>query len=287
MKRAVLFLGVLLIAAPVFPIDRDDCTGPLTHLGALYQIRSMMMRRYTSSGDVERFIDRRIEELRDPQPGGGYRWVRWMRPTGDGPTDKHVHSVVAVKDAGDPDLFESTGEHVYAVRIVVPSKRSLFKGNKPVYVGDVQIAYEDPSGRAKTDVTHVNRWMNPDTSQTFDLRGIYDRVVTTMQISVDPRDVKEAVAEIHFKQAVSQDDPANPAYSTIKALERVRETPDPATVDSEIAALETSIFPGSESVPLLTIMRDLRRADELMRSQKTEEQEKGNRLLKETLQRLR
>ena len=135
--------------------------------------------------------------------------------------------------------------------------------------------------------THVNRWMNPDTSQTFDLKGIYDRVVTTMQVSVDPRDVKEAVAEIHFKQAVAQDDPANPAYSTIKALERVRETPDPATVDSEIAALETSIFPGSESVPLLTIMRDLRRADELMRSEKTEEQEKGNKLLKETLRRLR
>jgi len=112
-------------------------------------------------------------------------------------------------------------------------------------------------------------------------------VVVTAQVATASRDVREAVAEVHFRQAVSQDDPANPAYSTIKALERVRETPDPATVDAEIAALETTVFPGSESLPLLTIMRDLRRADELMRSEKTDEQEKGNKLLKETLRRLR
>ncbi|HEV8657965.1 MAG TPA: hypothetical protein VGS96_04990 [Thermoanaerobaculia bacterium] len=273
MKRALAFLA--FVAAPAFAID---CTGQLTHLGTLYQLRSMMMRRYTSSGDVERFIDRRVEELREPLPSGGYRWVRWMRPTGEGPTDKKVHNVVAVQGAGDPDSFEAIGEHAYAVRVAVPSKRSLFKGNNPVYVGDVKI---------DNDVTHVNRWMNPDTSQTFDLHGIYDRVVVTAQVSTGSRDVREAVAEIHFKQAVMQDDPANPAYSTIKALERVRETPDPATVDAEIAALETTLFPASESLPLLTIMRDLRRADELIRSEKADEQEKGNKLLKETLRRLR
>jgi len=271
----MLFLAILFIAIPTFAMD---CTGQLTHLGALYQIRSMMMRRYTSSGDIERFIDRRIEELREPLPDGGYRWVRWMRPTGSERIDKSVHNVAAAQGAGDPDSFEATGQHVYAVRIVVPSKRSLFKKNNPVYVGDVHV---------DSDVMHVNRWMNPDTSQTFDLHGILDRVVASAQVSVDKRDSKEAVAEIHFVQAVSQDDPANPAYSTIKALERVRGNPDPATVDAEIAALETSLFPGSESLPLLTIMRDLRRADELIRSEKTEEQEKGNKLLKETLRRLR
>ena len=266
MKRAVLLLAIL------------DCTGQFALLGTLYQLRSMMMRRYTTSSDIERFIDRRIDELREPLPSGGYKWVRWMRPSDGGPTDKKVHSVVAVQGAGDPDLFEAIGEHAYAVRIVVPSKRSLFKGNNPVYVGDVKVDGE---------VTRVNRWMNPDTSQTFDLHGIEDRTVVQAQVSTDKRDVKEAVFEIHFKQAVMQDDPANPAYSTIRALERVRSTPDPLTVDAEIAALETSLFPGSESIPLLTLVRDLRRADELMRSEKTDEQEKGNKLLKETLRRLR
>jgi hypothetical protein len=282
MKRVPLFCFALAVAFPVLAIDRDDCAGPLTHLGSLYQIRSIMMRRYSSSSDVQRFIDQRVEELRVPQPGGGYKWVRWMRPSGSGPVEKKVHAVNAVHGQGDPDLFETSALHVYAVRIVVPSKRSMFKGNNPVYVGDVRIKY----GR-RADVMHVNRWMQPDTSQTFELDGIYDDVLADAQVSVDPRDVKEAVFEIHFHQAVAQDDPANPAYSTIMALGRIRESPDPATVDSEIAALESSLFPGSDPLPLLTIMRDLRRADELMRSDKKDEQEKGDRLLRETLRRLR
>lgn len=286
MRRTLPAVFILLLAVPILAGNRNDCDD-LTHLGSLYQLRSMMMRRYTSSDDIQRFIDRRVDELREPMSEGGYRWVRWVRPSGDGPTDKHVHSVRAVHDSGDPDSFEATGDHAYAVRVVVPSKRSLFKGNNPVYVGDVQLTYNDASGRRRTETKHVNRWMNPDTSQTYDLSGIYDRVLATAQVSSESRDKKEAVAEIHFKQAVAQDDPANPAYSTIKALTRIRETPDPSTVDSEIAALETSLFPGSESVPLLTIMHDLRHADELMRSEKIDDQEKGNKLLKETLRRLR
>ncbi|HEX9162818.1 MAG TPA: hypothetical protein VF980_14020 [Thermoanaerobaculia bacterium] len=286
MKRPVLLFSLALIAVPLFAIDRNDCSAQLTHLGTLYQIRSMMMRRYTSSDDVRRFIDRRVDELREPLPSGGYRWVRWMRPSGSGPIDKNVHSVSAVHDAGDPDQFEATGEHVYGVKVVVPSKRSLFKGNNPVYVGDVRISYDD-DGRQKSDVKHINKWMSPDTSQTFDLGGIYDRVLASAQVSVDQRDAKEAVAEIHFQKAVMQDDPANPAYSTINALGRVREDPDAATVDSEIGALESTLFPGSESVPLLTVLHDLRRADELMRSDKADDQEKGNKLLKEALRRLR
>src|SRR5712691_8101980 len=109
MRRALLFLAVLFIATPLFAIN--DCTGQLTHLGTLYQLRSMMMRTYTSSYDVQRFIDRRIEDLREPLPSGGYRWVRWMRPTGDAPIDKNVHNVVAAQGVGDPDSFEATGQH--------------------------------------------------------------------------------------------------------------------------------------------------------------------------------
>ncbi|GAC1432880.1 MAG: hypothetical protein NVSMB68_05320 [Thermoanaerobaculia bacterium] len=284
--RRTFILFAFLLALPLCAVDRTDCNG-LTHLGALYQLRALMIRRYTSAEDIRRFIDRRVDELREPLGDGRYRWVRWVRPDRDGPTDKHVHNVSAVHDSGDPDLFEATGDHAYAVRVVVPSKRSLFKGNNPVYIGDVAIAYNDDSGRRRADVKHVNRWMNPDTSQTFDLPGIYDRVAATAQLSANEHDRKEAVAEIHFMQAVAQDDPANPAYATIKALNRIRDTPDALTVDAEIAALETSLFPGSESLPLLTITRDLRRAEELMRSEKSDELEKGSKLMKETLRRIR
>ncbi|HEX7419752.1 MAG TPA: hypothetical protein VF505_07685 [Thermoanaerobaculia bacterium] len=283
MRRPLLLLAILLIAAPVFASDCDD----LMQLGALYELRSLMMQRSTSSGEVQRVIDHRIDQLREPLADGGFKWVRWVRPSDDGPTDKHVHTVGAVHGNGDPDSFEATGEHSYAVRIVVPSKRTLFKGNNRVYVGDVQMTYDARSGRRQTETRHINRWMNPDTSETFDLTGIYDHVRVTTQVSVEERDRREAVAEIHFKQAVAQDDPANPAYPTIRALNRIRDNAAPSTVDYEIGELEHSLFPRSEPMPLLAIVQDLRRADELMRSDKAGDQEKGNKLLKETLRRLR
>ena len=278
MKRAGLLSAVLLVASPILAAECDD----LIQLGALYEIRSMMLRGSVSSSDVHAIIDRRIEQLREPLPDGGYRWVRWVRPSGDGPIDKHVHTVSAVHDGGDADSFEATGQHVYAVRVVVPSKRSLFKGNNRVYVGDLILMSDDGS-----DTKRINHWMNPDTAETFDLRGIQDHVRARMDVSVEQRDVREAVAEIHFLQAVPQDDPANPAYPTIQALNRIRGTTEPATVDYEIAQLENSLFTSSSSIPLLAIVHDLRRADELMRSDKAADQEKGNKLLKETLRRLR
>jgi hypothetical protein len=125
--------------------------------------------------------------------------------------------------------------------------------------------------------------MNPDTSRTFDLEAIADHV----DVAVESTSKSEAVIETHFRQAVAQDDPANPAYSTIQALQRIRSSPDPRAIDSEIADAERSLIPGADPLPLLTIIGDLRRADELMRSKKEDEQQKGDKLLKETLRRLR
>lgn len=278
MKRTVLLCAVLLVASPILASQCDD----FMQLGALYEIRSMMLRGSVSSSDVHTIVDRRIEQLREPLPDGGYRWVRWVRPSGDGPSDKHVHTVSAVHDSGDADSFEATGQHAYAVRVVVPSKRSLFKGNNRVFVSDLVLTYD---GRSET--RQINHWMNPDTAETFDLRRVQDHVRARLNVSVEQRDVREAVAEIHFVQAVAQDDPDNPAYPTIQALNRIRDTTAPATVDYEIGQLERSLFSSYESLPLLAIVNDLRRADELMRSDKPADQEKGNKLLKETLRRLR
>lgn len=277
MKRALVL--AILIAVPVFAVDRNDCSAPVTQLGALYEVRSLMMRRGTSTYDVDKLIDARIEDLRVPQPGGGYKWVRWMRPTsGSGPEEKKVHTVNAVHGQGDADSFEASADHVYAVAVVVPSKRSLFKNNRPVYVGDVNI-----NGQR----TSINKWMNPDTSQTFDLHNIVDHVTATVDASTGEKDAHDSVVEFHFRQAVANDDPANPGYPAIRALQRIRDNPDAATVDSEIATLETSLFPGADPLPLATIVRDLRHADELMRSSKQEDKDKGEHLLKETLRQLR
>lgn len=285
MRRALLVFCLFGFAAPLFAID-TTCDATVTQLGALYEIRSLMMKGYGSSYEVGKVIDRRLDELRGPLPDGGYRWVRWVRPGGEGPFDKKGHTVLAVHDRGDADSFEASGDHIYAVRIAVPQKKSLFGANKPVYVGTAHLTYTI-DGRRKTKEQAINQWMNPDTTKTIDLEGIADHVEATLDASTAEKDSKQALVELHFRQAVAQDDPSNPAYPAIKSLLRVRSFTDPATVDDEIATAERKLFPESDPVPVLSILKDLREADTLLRSSKTEEQEKGTKLMKETLRRLK
>jgi len=267
MKR--LFAIALLFAAA--PLLADDCT--LLH--ELYAVRTVMMKTYSSSYDADAFIDKRLELLRK-----GY--VIWVRPTGEGPFDKKLHRTKAPKDA--LDSFEASGEHVYAVRVAVPAKRTLFNANNPVYVGNIEIRYT-AEGKTLTMKQPIDALMQPDTSRTIDLPVIADTVSVRLGSGTDRPG--ESLVEVHFKQALPEDDRSNPDYDAVRALQRIRGSSDARTIDDEIADMERRLLPNSDPLPLVEIIADLRRADDLIRSKKDEDQERGNRLLKDTLRRLR
>ncbi len=273
-----LIAAIFLIAGPAFSIDTADCTDA-TKLATLYQVRAMMLRNYTSY-DVDNFIDKKLDELRVPLSSGGFRWVRWVKPSRDPEYDKRGHNVVGVQGSAT-DNFESSGNNAFAVRVAVPGKRSLFSGNSPVYVGTVHVRY-NVDGRERTKDEAINNWMNPDTTRTIDLGTIADHVEVSLDSATAQKNVKEALVEIHILKAVAQDDPANPNYDTITTLRKVRNSLTPEIIDDEIASLE----PG-DSFPLYRFVSELRRADGLMRSKKEEDHEKGEKLLKDTLRRLR
>jgi len=272
MKR-IIFALLFLAAVPLLA---DDC-GTMTQLATLYELRNVAMRH---SYDVDSWIDKRVDYLRAPVEGG-YRWVRWVRPSSGDPVDKHMHKTQAVHGSGT-DSFEASGAHAYGVRVVVPAKQSLFGRNNPVYVGTVRISY---GGRTKTE--RIDQWMNPDTSRTIDLGAIADRVEASLDASTAAKDANQALVEIHFRQAQLEDDPANPAYNTIQSLRRVRGSWSGDAIDEEIARAERDAFGTTESLPLMSIAHDLRRAEELIRSKKEEDHEKGDKLLKEALRKLR
>ncbi|MEO8036245.1 MAG: hypothetical protein ABI837_17550, partial [Acidobacteriota bacterium] len=175
----------------------------------------------------------------------------------------------------------------FAVRVAVPRKRSLLNGNNRVYVGSVHVTW-DVDGRSREKVEKIDQWMNPDTSRTIDLGVIADHARASLDASAAADHVKESLVELHFEQAVAEDDPANPEYETIRSLGRVRSAYDmDREIDEQIAQLERAMFPSSRPLPILEILKDLRRADELMRSKKEKEVEQGKDLLKDTLRRLR
>ncbi len=275
----IVFGFLLLLPVCAFGIEAGDCASA-NQLVALYQIRSLMLRGDTSSYDIDKFIDQKMDALREPTAGSGFRWVRWVRPSRDPEYDKKGHNVVAVQGSGS-DTFEASGDHAYAVRVAVPSKRSLLNGNNAVYVGNVHVRYTS-GGRERTRDEAINGWMNPDTTRTVDLGAIADHVDVSLDSSTASKNVRQALVEIHLLKAVPQDDPANPNYDTIVMLKRLRDSTDRDAIDEEIAKLDPS-----DSFPVYRLVRQFRRADELMHSKKQEDQEKGDKLLKETLRRLR
>jgi hypothetical protein len=274
MKRIALLLA---LATPLFAATNDSCRD-FMRLGALYEVRSILLRPNASSYDVNDFIDKQLAHMREG-------WIRWVRPERDAPIDKHIHTVAAVNGA-TTDSFEASGTRAFQVKVVVPSKRSLFNKNAPVYVGKVGITY-DVDGHPHTKTQTIDAWMNPDTSRTIDLEAIADRVDAALEASTNAKDAKQSIVEIHFVQAVPRDDPNNPAYDAIQSLARVRDNSDANTIDDEIARAERELFPSAEPIPVTSIIADLRHADELMHSKKDADVDQGQRLLKETLRRLR
>jgi len=285
MRRPLILLS-LLASVPLFAADRGECDAA-THLVTLYQVRSIALKSYSSEYDIDNFIDHRIDDLREPLREGGFRWVRWMRPSGsNGPEVKKGHRAVGVQDRDERDTFEASGDHGFAVRIEVPEKKTAFSRNNRVYVGSVTIRYAF-HGETRTLKKSIDTWMNPDTSRTFDLDTISDHVDVAIESSTDAKTVREALVEIHILQAVADDDPENPAYPAIQSLRRIRNATDSRyAIDDEIARLETAMFPQSDPMPIAQIIADLRRADQLSRSSKDADKDKGAQLFRETMRRL-
>ncbi|MDQ6802223.1 MAG: hypothetical protein M3041_15470 [Acidobacteriota bacterium] len=273
-----LILGFLLLPVCAFAIDTADCADA-TKLAALYQVRAMMLRNYASY-DVDNFIDKKLDELRVPLSGGGFQYVRWVKPSRDPEYDKRGHNVAGVQGTST-DNFESSGNNAFGVRVAVPGKRSLFSGNNAVWVGTVHVRYS-AGGRERRKDEAINNWMNPDTTRTIDLGTIADHVEVSLDSATTEKNAKQALVEIHILKAVAQDDPANPNAGTITTLKKIRNTLTPEIIDDEIASLE----PG-DSFPLYRFVSELRRADTLIRSKKEDDQQKGDKLLKDTLRRLR
>lgn len=281
--RVARLMVVLSLVLPSLAIAQE-CP-ELAALRALYGIRQLMMEPYATSYSVTQWIDEQLDQLRDPLPSGGYRWVRFVKPTGDAPVVKREHLVNADYARGNLDTFEAAADHPFAVRIVVPRKRSLLKPNKETYVGKVTIRYQK-DGEEKVMEKQLNEWLAPDTSRSFDLGVIADRAEVTAETAARAANVKETLVEVHFRQAVAQDDPENPNYEAITSLKRIRSSADPLTIDFEIGKLERRLFPGIDVIPFTVIGVRLREAEKLVKSDTEEDREKGKKMLAEVVRSL-
>src|ERR1044072_2641627 len=145
------------------------------------------------------------EECRGYQQLATLYQVRELMLHGAG--DYRIGHVVAASNGSGSDNFEAAGEHPFEVKVVVPAKRSLLNKNNPVYVGTLHVTYS-VNGRTRTKDLPVNAWMTPAPATPRPPGGI--AAPTEPPGTASPRTPGEAVVEIHFIQAVAEDDPANP-----------------------------------------------------------------------------
>jgi hypothetical protein len=277
--RLLSFLALAVLMIPSSAAADEQCSGDLAALRALYEVRQMMMRASPRSHEIQRRLDYHIEQMREPLRDGGYRWVRWVRPAADGPLVKDGKLVSALH-GGDWDSFEAAAPNPYSVRVAVPRKRSLTRNNNRLYVSDVEIRYW-VDGEMRTMRRKIDQWMNPDTSRTFDLEAIADRAEVRINAATSEAHLRDALVEIQFRQAIWQDDPANPAFEAIQSLRRLSSSIDPVRVDTEIARFEKRLFPALRSTPYTALMVKLRETEQLLRSEKAEDQEKAKKMLTE------
>jgi hypothetical protein len=273
------YFALVALALLAFPTSTlaEDCHD-VEALNALYGVRELVIRG-ASSYTVSSEIDEQLHAFRGPLPEGGYRWIRLVRPSaGGGPIDKRGHLVRSDSESS-PDVFESEASNAWAVAIVVPRKRSLFRSNSESWIGDATITCSI-DGRTETRRESIRRWMHPDTSHTIDLGTIAEgcrvRVETATRTAFLD---EEALVEIHVRQAVEEDDPDNPNAGIIRVLGRIRSSASPETLDDEIAKLERRLFPNLYSYPFTTLLFETREARRLLSSEKEEDQIKGKKLL--------
>lgn len=284
MFRTLTIAALFVVAAMPLGAQVEDCA-ELAGLRALYDVRQLMLSPYPDSYGISRRIEQHLDWLRGPLPEGGYRWVRYVRPAGDGPVVKRDKLVRADHSTEELETFEAEAPAPYAVRVVVPRKRSLTKANNDVWVESVTIRTWRDGERVETE-KRIGQWLKPDNSRTFDLEGIVDRAEVSVEAATAPAWRGQALVEVHFRQAVAQDDPANPNFETVRALDELRIAADPATLDLEIARLEQRLFPGVAVTPFTTIVHRLRQAEALIRSEKEEERLKGEKELAELMRTL-
>ena len=278
MKVLSVLCLLILAFVPAQGIAADSCETDVHALGALYEIRDLMLSPRVSSWDVTGRIDDRLEELREPQPGGGHRWVDIVRPIGEGPVNRSEHLVHASVGDSNADLFEAASEIPYAVKIVVPRKRSMFRGNERVWIQAISIRYFI-DGEAKTIEEPIERWMNPNSTRTFDLEEVAERAEVVLEVAADPEKSEQALVEVHFEQGVPRDNPENPHYPTVEVLKKLRNNLDPGSLDLEIGRIEQRLFPSASVLPLTTLIGRIREYRAALQSDEAEEKEKAPKML--------
>lgn len=189
---------------------------------------------------LKRIVNDDIELLRGKRPDGSYDYAKYERfEAGRVNTS---HSINYRKDR--MDTIEVKGSWVYRVLIEVPTRKLLVRKNRPVWIERVDVDFvPEGSTTAQQQTFEVKQWMQPGSSQPFDLRAIAKSATAKVIGTTEEKggygniDVSLVVARI----VDAADSPYAEAVASAKAIQRALDNNDIQSMRASARRMRTSL----------------------------------------------
>lgn len=188
-------------------------------LKALGRITSLAKNLYDTRQVMTAILDENVEQFREPQGDGTYRWASLQRE--EASRIKEERTADKVQSESELTKVTVSASKAYRAVINVPRKRGVFAENNQVYVRNVIVEWTAFNGRRNQQDIPIDVWIKPGDSHGVALPEIGKSVKVVAHVGVEKSD-KRAVVEVALLQAKLVDDPANPNFPVVRRLLGIR-----------------------------------------------------------------
>jgi hypothetical protein len=173
---------------------------------------------------LKRIVNEDIELLRGKRPDGSYDFAKYERFEA-----ARVHSSFSINHRTDRmETVEVKGAWVYRVLVEVPTRRLLVRRNRPVWIERVDVEFvPEGSTQLQQQSFEVKAWLQPGSSQPFDLRAIAKQA--TVKVIATAEEKGYANVDVSLVQARivdASDSPYAEAVASAKAILRALDNGD-------------------------------------------------------------
>ena len=174
---------------------------------------------------LKRIVNEDIELLRGKRPDGSYDFAKYERFEAG-----RVNGSFSINYRKDRmETVEVNGPWIYRVLVEVPNRRLLVRKNRPVWIERVDVDFvPEGSSQSQQQSFEVKAWMQPGSSQPFDLRAIAKQATAKVIATAEEKGgyANVDVALIQARIVDAADSPYAEAVASAKAILRALDNGD-------------------------------------------------------------
>lgn len=219
MKRFLMMMAFATTAFAQVPVARiaDD--------GLVIDRVAEASKRDLPTDLLKRIVNEDIELLRGKRPDGSYAFAKYERFEAG-----RVNGSFSIDYRKDRmETAEVKGPWIYRVLIEVPNRRLVVRKNRPVWIERVDVDFvPEGSTQSQQQSFEVKAWMQPGSSQPFDLRAIAKQATAKVIATAEEKGgyANLDVALIQARIVDAADSPYAEAVGSAKAILRALDNGD-------------------------------------------------------------